>query len=465
MGAGLGRGVVSTLIAGICLGPGLAQAQAVGDRAVGLGGAYTALADDLSSLWYNPAGLVRSAPRVFSASASAYQIRADRIDTAVAFHERNGVSEKPLKASSINVFPSTLLYGARWGDTGIRQALAAGLLLPVSDRSFGQVGLSNKNGGFQRSFKSTRRVQEWYAGPAYAVGTPTLSFGVSALLRLYDREYDYDLFQEIQVPGRFHQVSARVYSEDYRHLSFVPSVGVQWAPTQLIRVGLMATAPGLPLWGRADVSRVVTLAGPLQIGGPEQRFQNQEQDKPNTVQPTPLRLTAGVALERAGSWALALTAERSSSLAAELDRDEPLPLSNELEHDLLLRDAAVDLRLGGEVSIGDGWHLRAGAYTQGQHRPEFPSGESDSTAAGDLHSNSRGLNVAIGAEGDKGRSSSYGLNVVRGTGQALAFHASPPGDPGNPAGDGSPLTKTWAKPAAYGWWEVTFVISGSVESD
>ncbi len=446
-------------------GPATARAQSVGDRAVGMGGAYTALADDLSALWYNPAGLVQTAPRMFSASASAYQVRADRVDAAIVFHERRALSVKPLKASSINVFPSTLLYGARWGDKGTRHALAAGLLLPVSDRSFGQVGMSNVNGGFQRSFQSTRRVQEWYVGPAYAIGTRTLSLGISALLRLYDREYDYDLFQEVQVPGRFHSVAARVYSETYRHLSFLPAVGVQWAPTQMLRLGLMATAPGTSLWGSAKVTRVVTLAGPLKLDGQEKRFQEQETAHPNTVQPTPLRLTAGAALVREGSWAVALTAEHSGSLDAEFDRDEPMAHSTELEHDLLLRDSAIDLRLGGEFSVGDGWTFRAGAYTQGQHRPPFPTGRSDASGAGDLHSDSVGLNVALGVDGDGGRSSSYGLNFVRGQGEALAFHAAPPGDPDNPAKSGDPLNDTWAEPTLYSWWSVTFVVSGTVESD
>lgn len=438
------------VIAGICLGPGPAAAQAIGDRAVGLGGAYTALADDLSALWYDPAGLVHSAPRMFSASASAYQLRTERVEDSIAFHERRGVTSKDLKSSSINVFPSTLLYGARWGDEGVCHSVAAGVLLPVSDRSFGQVGFSNTSGGFQRRYKATRRVQEWYLGPAYAVGTRTLSFGLSPLLRFYDPEYDYDLFQELQVRKQFHSVRARVYSETYRHLAFVPSVGVQWAPTDLLRLGFMATAPGVRLWGRADASRVVTQSGPLQLGGPEVKFQEQTREEPETVQPTPLRLTAGVALTSPGHWALALTVEHSGSLDAELDRDSALLFSSELEHDLLLRNSALDFRLGGEVSVGEDWSLRAGAYTLGQHRPEFPQGRSDASAAGDLHSDAVGVNVGLGLDNADGRSSSYGINVVRGTGQALAFHAAPPGNPQNSAQPGDPLTESWAQPTIYG---------------
>lgn len=44
----------------------------VGDRASGLGGAYTAIADDPSGVYYNPAGLVYSSGTNVSASANAY---------------------------------------------------------------------------------------------------------------------------------------------------------------------------------------------------------------------------------------------------------------------------------------------------------------------------------------------------------------------------------------------------------
>lgn len=45
----------------------------VGDRAAGMGGAYTAISDDPSGLYYNPAGIVFAPGRSFSASVNAFQ--------------------------------------------------------------------------------------------------------------------------------------------------------------------------------------------------------------------------------------------------------------------------------------------------------------------------------------------------------------------------------------------------------
>ena len=44
----------------------------IGERATGLGGAYTAIADDPSGLYYNPAGIVYSLGSKLSASMNTF---------------------------------------------------------------------------------------------------------------------------------------------------------------------------------------------------------------------------------------------------------------------------------------------------------------------------------------------------------------------------------------------------------
>src|SRR5688500_16614278 len=55
------RRLISLAAAGICLGVGApASAQvveSVGSRALGMGGAFVAVASDSSAVWWNPAGL------------------------------------------------------------------------------------------------------------------------------------------------------------------------------------------------------------------------------------------------------------------------------------------------------------------------------------------------------------------------------------------------------------------------
>ncbi len=44
----------------------------IGERAAGMGGAYIAVADDPSGMWYNPAGIMFSFENYFSLSANVY---------------------------------------------------------------------------------------------------------------------------------------------------------------------------------------------------------------------------------------------------------------------------------------------------------------------------------------------------------------------------------------------------------
>src|SRR3989338_10609470 len=46
----------------------------IGDRASGMGGAYTAISDDPSGLYYNPAGIAFSFGRSLSGGAQAYHM-------------------------------------------------------------------------------------------------------------------------------------------------------------------------------------------------------------------------------------------------------------------------------------------------------------------------------------------------------------------------------------------------------
>ena len=55
----------------------------IGDRASGMGGAYTAISDDASGMFYNPAGIVYVTDRNFSASVNAYSAQTKTYDNVI----------------------------------------------------------------------------------------------------------------------------------------------------------------------------------------------------------------------------------------------------------------------------------------------------------------------------------------------------------------------------------------------
>ena len=55
----------------------------IGDRASGMGGAYTAISDDASGMFYNPAGMVYVNDRNFSASVNGYSAQTKTYDNVI----------------------------------------------------------------------------------------------------------------------------------------------------------------------------------------------------------------------------------------------------------------------------------------------------------------------------------------------------------------------------------------------
>jgi len=69
----------------------------IGDRASGMGGAYTAISDDPSGLYYNPAGTAYSQGRSLSASVNAYYSLTKKYENVIGGNgwERNSTSLLP----------------------------------------------------------------------------------------------------------------------------------------------------------------------------------------------------------------------------------------------------------------------------------------------------------------------------------------------------------------------------------
>lgn len=69
----------------------------IGDRASGMGGAYTGVSDDPSGLYYNPAGIAYTTGRNLSASVNAFYSLTKKYDNVIGGHgwERNATSLLP----------------------------------------------------------------------------------------------------------------------------------------------------------------------------------------------------------------------------------------------------------------------------------------------------------------------------------------------------------------------------------
>lgn len=117
----------------------------LGERAAGMGGAYTAIADDPSATYYNPAGLVNAKSGILSANLNFYGLQQQSL--ANAFHVEGGSVVGGLSqsvgaaVSQLNTVPGTAGAVHGLGDpdaTGhYRHAWALSVLVP--DQTSGNV--------------------------------------------------------------------------------------------------------------------------------------------------------------------------------------------------------------------------------------------------------------------------------------------------------------------------------------
>lgn len=116
----------------------------LGDRATGLGGAYTAVSDDPSGAFYNPAGLAFAFDNQISLSVNSYKVKKITIDKAIG-------SEKPYVQDLSSFYPSFFGVVSTIGDIKIAITFANinNELLDQDDFYTGvneTIGLANTSG-------------------------------------------------------------------------------------------------------------------------------------------------------------------------------------------------------------------------------------------------------------------------------------------------------------------------------
>lgn len=220
----------------------------VGDRAAGLGGAYTAIADGPEGAYYNPAGLAFSPASYISLSTNAVQIKNlsykdiwDSPDDPIDY-DRNSFSFVPNFFGTIQ----------KDGNIGFALTLASTeneqfdqrdkLLLPYSPTIDEIV-----NYGFVQSNSSQELGLSWGI-----LLDPAFSIGFGAFVGYRDTKTIVENI--IQLEGYTYFDTQTSYNRR-QMVSLRPSLGAQWAVSKLVTLGLSTTV-GLPIWA-VDTSEAV----------------------------------------------------------------------------------------------------------------------------------------------------------------------------------------------------------------
>lgn len=349
----------------------------VGERAMGLGGAMTALGADTSSAWYNPAGLAFLRGSNFSLQVGVYGTTSD--STAA------GGGLLPIENGQFVTFPSTAVVVKEVG--GERHRLGFAVLTPTFEHR--SLALSASDVTFQtqsgpRTFGRYSLLQEdrdteVWLGPTYAFRLhPRLSLGATMFFTVRKRELSTNLFG-----GTGGQIAeTRQLDVGMLNVSTSWLLGLRAELYPGLFFGATFRTPNVRLYGSAVLSIVS-----FNLSGGAPRTAPVDGDSYYNL---PWRASFGVGYERSRNFAFGADV----TLHGSVDRYQAVGSAPGVPRVLseVAKESVVNVNVGGEYYLGGVVPLRAGFFT-------------NRTAQGPLTSEGRGyagfgVGGVLGGEGD-----------------------------------------------------------------
>ena len=199
----------------------------VGDRASGMGGAYTAISDDPSGMYYNPAGIIYAPATNTSSSAFAYQSKSKRYKGAIGTNDWIRTS-----SSFIPNFFGVLqpIGDSMWG-------LSYVMTEAVDEHQAQSFTNLNLSGIDLYTIDLDRQDSVYMIGPSYASRiNDRWTYGVSLYLQIRDQITSFQ--QVADLSDGSHDVTSQQIA--ISELGFNPVFGLMWEPAERISVGLTA---------------------------------------------------------------------------------------------------------------------------------------------------------------------------------------------------------------------------------
>lgn len=343
------------------------QDYAVGARAMALGGAFTAISDDASGVFYNPAGLVDVNGARFSLSTNLYGLElrgttpiegaVDRLDSGVS-------------AADLIIFPSStgavIGLGQALPSGHHKHAFGFGTQVPQYTSRFVESSLSDTQTGEPTRFRSRLIDRALHAGAAYAFRAgPWLRLGVAAhyVLRTIDAE------DSLLSPDDQRQVEQFLLFDNQLRAtqhSLRAALGLKLRPGPRWSVGLSFSPPSLGVWRTVELESVSVDA--RRDGAPLLKRASARVSRFDPVSQLPAQLRAGVAFVEPGDYTVSADVIayapssyevlRRSEVVGDRSDFERIPLPLRVD-----RGALANVAVGVEKLFGNDTSLAAGFFT------------------------------------------------------------------------------------------------------
>jgi len=418
-----------------------AQTLPLGQRAIGMGGAFTAVADDPSATFYNPAGLVLTSD--LSLSASLTLTAFDRTTVEKGYRTADGKSSLDHNTSaSLPVFVSAIkTLGSRGPDGRRRHAIAlASFTRNARHNAFdvearGPVGAP---GNLETLSISASDRTVWY-GLSYAYRvSQKLSLGLSNFISILRSSYVEErigaALGEVVAGGAWSSEASSWTTHRVRSnvKSLVWRMGALYAVSDRLQLGLMFQPPSLHLRGEASV-RTRLLRTDLRTMPGVSNILNVSESKLTSRDPTPWEVRLGGRFELYEWLTIALDGSLYGPTGSKADPVVAIgPRSDNEETGAIAQPGAYiserwyrtfngNVSLGASATLPRTVTIRAGVYTDLSSAPNVPRYSTTYTPP-DVHRVGGALSIGLRNEGFD---LAIGAIGVFGVGNALAFTTDP----------------------------------------
>jgi hypothetical protein len=379
----------------------------IGSRAAGMGGAFTALADDGAGPYYNPGGIAFAMASSLSLSASVYGF--------VGGTEANGIGPgHNFTYRDINTFPVSTSAVYKWGpraepDGAPVNALAVSVFVPnslvIDDRKTADNVQVGGLAGQQTQFLSSSEQSIW-AGATYARRFGRLGLGVSGYVIIDTSSMSEDI-SIMWSDTNFAIMSARL---DQTSVGLVGALGARYDVSDHLKLGLSVFTMEAGIY--QDRRVYARLAGAKPVIG------ILNQGGMHATPTLPWRIQLGGAWVD-GPWTFAADA----MILPPLDVRDDHSLGQDFERHIK-RNLVVNGSVGAEYVVRGKYPVRAGFFTDfaASPSPHAYNGTTDdpnpNTENGE-HVNRYGGSLSVGyrtehTATDVGTIISYGLGKTTG---------------------------------------------------
>ena len=316
----------------------------IGDRATGMGGAYTAVSDDPSGMYYNPAGIVYSGKRNLSASVNAYH------STKTVYKNVFGGDNWTRKSSALlpNFFGVTEPLGN--GVLGISYAVTDSI-----QENQDQV-VDNISANVSKLTLNLNNQDSTYKlGPSYAQSiNDHLALGIT--LYLHIRNSEQIVNQQFSLSDGDYWQNSYLQTDE---LGVEPILGLIWSPIDKLSIGVSLRKTSV----MSESVKLQNNCLSTSASTPCASSYNASPSNSSTKRSYPLTISLGVAYfpsDRLLYSADFVYYEQANGVA-----------SSHLDNYARTKVSTWNASAGLEYYYSDRWALRGGLYTNNSNTPRL----------------------------------------------------------------------------------------------